>query len=132
MRGFGRLPYYVSWHSIIDWHIWALQDAADAITTVATIAVLVLVYHFPARFFAVVAVAWGAYLTAWLALGFPVSVLSKLPNNQLAPSIYNNVLWVNQIEVLGWVYFVSALLNLFAVRGLSEQDEADEDFANWG
>jgi hypothetical protein len=109
-EGLWQIPYYVSSHSIIDWRIWVLQDGADAITTVATIAVLVFVYHFPARFFAVVTVAWASYLSAWLSLGFPVSVLSKLPDNQITPSIYNNVLWVNQIEVLSWAYIASVVL----------------------
>ena len=79
-------------------------------TTFATIAILVLVYHFPARFFVVVTVAWAGFLVAWLALGFPVSVLSKLPNYQVMPSVYNTVLWVNQIEFLGWLYFSFILL----------------------
>ncbi|MGA2665079.1 MAG: hypothetical protein ABSF83_09060 [Nitrososphaerales archaeon] len=109
-EGLWQIPYYIAWHSTVDWRVWVVENAPDTLTTFATIAVLVLVYHFPARFFVVVTVAWGCFLSAWLALGFPVSVLSKLPNYQVVPSIYNAVLWVNQIEFLGWLYFAVVLL----------------------
>jgi len=109
-EGLWQIPYYIAWHSTVDWRVWVVENAPDTLTTFATIAVLVLVYHFPARFFVVVTVAWGCFLLAWLALGFPVSVLSKLPNYQVVPSIYNAVLWVNQIEFLGWLYFAVVLL----------------------
>ena len=109
-EGLWQIPYYIAWHSTVDWHVWLVENARDTVTTFATIAILVLVYHFPARFFVVVTVAWAGFLVAWLALGFPVSVLSKLPNYQVMPSVYNTVLWVNQIEFLGWLYFSFILL----------------------
>jgi hypothetical protein len=118
-EGLWQIPYYVAWHSIIDWRIWLLECTPDTVTTVAVVAVLIFVYHVPARFFAVVTMAWGCFLSVWLALGFPVTVLSKLPNYQIIPSIYNAVLWVNQIEFLGWLYFTFALLiclRYFAVK----------------
>ena len=109
-EGLWQIPYYIAWHSTVDWHVWLVENAPDTVTTFATIAILVRVYHFPARFFVVVTVAWAGFLVAWLALGFPVSVLSKLPNYQVMPSVYNTVLWVNQIEFLGWLYFSFILL----------------------
>ncbi|MDA4134887.1 MAG: hypothetical protein OK441_04910 [Thaumarchaeota archaeon] len=109
-EGLWQVPYYVAWHSTVDWHVWLVENAPDTVTTFATIAILMLVYRFPARFFFAVTAAWGCFLAGWLALGFPVSVLSKLPNYQVMPSIYNTVLWVNQIEFLGWFYFALALL----------------------
>lgn len=54
--------------------------------------------------------AWTCYLVAWLSVGFPDSVLSKLPGSLLEPSVYNTTLWVNQIEFLEWVYFAVILL----------------------
>jgi hypothetical protein len=109
-EGLWQIPYYIAWHSTVDWRVWLVENAPDTVTTIATIAILMLVYHFPARFFVVVTVAWAGFLAAWLALGFPVSVLSKLPHYQVMPSIYNTVLWVNQIEFLGWLYFSFVLL----------------------
>jgi len=109
-EGLWQVPYYLAWRSVIDWNIWLAQNAADTLTAAIVIITLVLVYHLPARFFAIVAVAWGCFLSAWLALGFPVSVLSKLPNFRVSPSIYNTTLWVNQIEFVGWVFFASVLL----------------------
>jgi len=109
-EGLWQIPYYVAWHSVIDWRVWLLENAPDTVTTVATVAILMLVYRFPARFFVVVTIAWGCFLSAWLALGFPVTVLSKLPNYQVIPSVYNTVLWVNEIEFLSWLYFASVLL----------------------
>lgn len=109
-EGLWQIAYYFAWHSMIDWRIWLLENAPDTVTTLITVAVLVFVYHFPARFFAVVTIAWGCFLSAWLAIGFPVTVLSKLPNFQIIPSVYNSVLWVNQIEFLSWFYFSIVLL----------------------
>jgi hypothetical protein len=109
-EGLWQIPYYIAWHSIIDWRIWLVENTLGTVATVAAVAILMIVYRFPARFFAVVTIAWGFFLSAWLALGFPVSVLSKLPNFQVTPSVYNTVLWVNQIEFLGWLYFASVLL----------------------
>jgi hypothetical protein len=109
-EGLWQIPYFVAWHSVIDWRIWLLEITPDTLITLGTVAVLIFVYHLPARFFAVVTIAWGCFLSTWLALGFPVTVLSKLPNAQIVPSIYNAVLWVNQIEFLGWLYFASVLL----------------------
>jgi hypothetical protein len=109
-EGLWQIPYYLTWHSIIDWRIWLVENALGTVATVATVAILMIVYRFPARFFVVVIVAWGLFLSAWLALGFPVTVLSKLPNFQVMPSVYNTVLWVNQIEFLSWLYFASVLL----------------------
>ena len=109
-EGLWQIPYYIAWHSVIDWHVWLVENAPDTVTTIATVAILMLVYHFPARFFLVVTVAWSCFLSVWLAIGFPVTVLSKLPNYQVAPSVYNTVLWVNQIEFLGWLYFATLLL----------------------
>ena len=116
-EGLWQIPYYIAWHSTVDWHVWLVENAPDTVTTFATIAILVLVYHFPARCFVVVTVAWAGFLVAWLALGFPVSVLSKLPNYQVMPSVYNTVLWVNQIEFLGWLYF--SLILLICLRYLT-------------
>lgn len=109
-EGLWQIPYLIAWHSVIDWRVWLLENTPDTATTIATVAIMMLVYRFPARFFAVVAVAWGCFLTAWLAIGFPVTVISKLPDYQVAPSVYNTVLWVNQIEFLGWLYFACVLL----------------------
>ncbi|MDA4121972.1 MAG: hypothetical protein OK456_02180 [Thaumarchaeota archaeon] len=109
-EGLWQLPYYIAWHSVVDWRVLVLQDTPDAATTVVAVAVLILVYHLPGRFFALVTAAWGVFLLAWLALGFPVSVLSKLPGNLVVPSVNNTTLWVNQIESLGWAYFASVLL----------------------
>ena len=109
-EGLWQVPYYVAWHSIIDWRIWVVENTLGTLATVATVAILMMVYRFPARFFVVVTIAWGLFLSAWLALGFPVTVLSKLPNFQVTPSVYNTVLWVNQIEFLGWLYFASVVL----------------------
>jgi hypothetical protein len=109
-EGLWQIPYYIAWHSIIDWRIWLVENTLGTVATVATVAILMMVYRFPARFFVVVTIAWGFFLSAWLALGFPVSVLSKLPDFQVTPSVYNTVLWVNQIEFLGWFYFASVLL----------------------
>ena len=109
-EGLWQIPYALAWHSVIDWRIWLVENALGALATVATVAILMIVYRLPARFFVVVTMAWGAFLSAWLAIGFPVSVLSKLPNFQVAPSVYNPVLWVNQVEFLGWLYFASVLL----------------------
>lgn len=109
-EGLWQVPYFIAWRSMIDWRIWLLEITPDTLITLGTVAVLIFVYHFPARFFAIVTIAWGCFLSAWLALGFPVSVLSKLPNDQIVPSIYNAVLWVNQIEFLGWLYFAFVLL----------------------
>jgi hypothetical protein len=109
-EGLWQIPYAIAWHSIIGWRIWLVENTLGTLATVATVAALVVVYRFPARFFVVVTIAWGLFLSAWFAVGFPVSVLSKLPNFQVAPSIYNTVLWVNQIEFLGWLYFASVLL----------------------
>jgi hypothetical protein len=109
-EGLWQIPYSIAWHSVIDWRIWILENALGTVATVATVAILLMVYHFPARFFAVVMITWGSFLSAWLAIGFPVTVLSKLPNFQVMPSIYNTVLWVNQIEFSGWFYFAFVLL----------------------
>jgi hypothetical protein len=109
-EGLWQIPYYLAWRSAIDWHIWVLQNVPDTVATVVTIAALIIVYRFPARFFVVVGAVWGAFLCVWFALGFPVTVLSKLPNSQVIPSVYNTALWVNQIEVLGWLWFTCALL----------------------
>jgi hypothetical protein len=109
-EGLWQIPYYISWHSVIDWRVWVAGCSEDLVITLATIAALVFVYHLPARFFVIVALAWGCFLSAWLIIGFPVTVLSKLPGGQVAPSIYNTVLWVNQTELLGWLYFAIALL----------------------
>jgi len=117
-EGLWQIPYYVAWHSTVDWHVWLVENAPDTVTAFATIAVLMLVYHFPARFFAVVSIAWGCFLSAWLALGFPVSVLTKLPDYQIMPSIYNAVLWVNQLEFLGWLYFAFVLLMCLRYLGV--------------
>jgi hypothetical protein len=109
-EGLWQIPYYIAWHSVTDWHVWLLENAPETAATLVTVAALIFVYHFPARFFVFVTTAWGCFLAAWLALGFPVTVLSKLPGGQIVPSIYNTVLWVNQIEFLGWLYFASVLL----------------------
>jgi hypothetical protein len=118
-EGLWQVAYYVAWHSVIDWRIWLLENAPDTVTTLVTVAALMLIYRFPARFFVVVTVAWGCFLSAWLAIGFPVTVLSKLPDYQIVPSAYNAVLWVNQIEFLSWLYFASLMLvclSYFVVR----------------
>jgi hypothetical protein len=122
-EGLWQIPYYIVWHSIIDWRIWLLENALGTVATVVTVAILTMVYRFPARFFVVVTIAWGLFLSAWLALGFPVSVLSKLPNFQVMPSVYNAVLWVNQIEFLGWVYFASVLLICLRYFRMKQPDE---------
>lgn len=109
-EGLWQVPYYIAWHSMIDWRIWLVENALGVLATAATIAILMVVYRLPSRFFAIVTIAWGFFLSGWLAIGFPVSVLSKLANFQVAPSVYNGVLWVNQIEFLGWLYFASVLL----------------------
>lgn len=109
-EGLWQVPYCLAWHSVIDWHIWVLENAPDTVTTLIMVAALMFVYHFPARFFVAVTVAWGCFLSAWLAIGFPVTVLSKLPNYQIIPSAYNTTLWVNQIEFLSWLFFASVLL----------------------
>jgi len=109
-EGLWQIPYYIAWHSVIDWHVWLLENAPDTVATLVTVAALILVYHFPARFFVFVTATWGCFLSVWLVLGFPVTVLSKLPNGQIVPSIYNTVPWVNQIEFLGWLYFATVLL----------------------
>jgi hypothetical protein len=118
-EGLWQVAYYVAWHSVIDWRIWLLENAPDTVTTLVTVAALMLIYRFPARFFVVVTVASGCFLSAWLAIGFPVTVLSKLPDYQIVPSAYNAVLWVNQIEFLSWLYFASLMLvclSYFVVR----------------
>lgn len=109
-EGLWQIPYFIAWHSTIDWRVWLVENLPDTVTAFAAIAVLVMVYHLPARFFVAVTIAWGCFLSAWLAIGFPVSVLSKLPNYQIVPSVYNTTLWVNQIEFLGWLYFAFVLL----------------------
>jgi hypothetical protein len=118
-EGLWQVAYYVAWHSIIDWRIWLLENAPDTVTTLITMAALVFVYHFPARFFVAVTAAWGGFLTVWVAIGFPITVLSKLPNFQIIPSVYNSALWVNQIEFLSWLYFafvISTCLRYCVVR----------------
>lgn len=109
-EGLWQIPYAIAWHSVISWRIWFLENALGTVATVATVAILMTVYHLPSRFFLAVTIAWGVFLSAWLALGFPVTALSKLPNFQVAPSVYNSILWVNQVEFLGWLYFASVLL----------------------
>jgi hypothetical protein len=109
-EGLWQVPYYIVWHSMIDPRIWVVENTLGTAATVATVAILMIVYRLPARFFVVVTVAWGFFLSGWLALGFPVSVLSKLPDFQVMPSVYSTVLWVNQVEFLGWLYFASVLL----------------------
>lgn len=109
-EGMWQVAYYVGWHSVIDWHVWLVENGLDTVTTAITIAALVLIYHFPAKFFLAVTTTWGLFLSVWLAIGFPVSVLSKLPGYAVIPSVYNTTLWVNQIEFLGWLYFASVLL----------------------
>lgn len=109
-EGMWQIAYYIAWHSVIDWRVWITENGPDTLTAAIVIAALVLIYHFPTRFFAVVAAAWGIFLSAWLAIGFPVSVLSKLPGYQVIPSVYNTTLWVNQIEFLSWLFFASVLL----------------------
>jgi hypothetical protein len=120
-EGLWQIPYYIAWRSMIDWRIWLLEITPDTLITLVTVAVLIFVYHFPARFFVVVTIAWGCFLSVWLALGFPVTVLSKLPNYQIVPSIYNTVLWVNQIEFLGWLYFAFVLL--IGLRHFAARDQ---------
>lgn len=109
-EGLWQIPYYVAWHSVIDWRVWLFENIPDTVTTVATITALIFVYRLPTRFFAFVTVAWGCFLLVWLVLGFPVTVLSKLPNYQVIPSPYNAALWVNQIEFFSWLYFASVIL----------------------
>ena len=109
-EGLWQVAYYVAWHSVIDWRVWVAENAPDTVTTIVTIAALVFIYRFPARFFLVVTAAWTCFLSAWLAVGFPVSVLSKLPGGQIVPSVYNTALWVNQIEFLSWLFFATVLL----------------------
>ncbi len=109
-EGMWQVAYYTAWHSVIDWHVWLIENGPDTVTTGLTVAALVLIYHFPGRFFLVVTATWGFFLSAWLAIGFPVSVLSKLPGYQVIPSVYNTTLWVNQIEFLSWLYFASILI----------------------
>jgi len=109
-EGLWQVPYYVAWHSVIDWNSWLTQNVADTVTAVVVIAALMLIYHIPARFFAVLGAAWALFLAVWLAVGFPVTVLTKQPNFQVIPSVYNTTLWVNQVEFVGWVYFAAVLL----------------------
>jgi hypothetical protein len=109
-EGMWQLAYLIAWHSTADWHVWLVENAPDTVTTLLTVAVLVYVYRFPARFFIAVTVAWGCFLVAWLAIGFPVTVLSKLSGYQVIPSVYNTTLWVNQVEFLSWLYFAVILL----------------------
>lgn len=126
-EGLWQVPYYIAWHSVISLNVWLAENIADTATAAVAIAALMLVYHLPARFFAVLGAAWGIFLAAWLALGFPVTVLTKIPNVQAIPSIYNTVLWVNQIEFLGWVYFTAVLLVclLLSVRSAERRPKAD-------
>lgn len=109
-EGLWQIAYYLAWRSVIDWRVWITENALDTVTTIVTIAALAIVYRFPARFFLIVTAAWTCFLLAWLSVGFPVSVLSKLPGYQVIPSVYNTTLWVNQIEFLGWLFFASVLL----------------------
>jgi hypothetical protein len=109
-EGLWQVAYYLAWHSIVDWHVWLVENVPDTFTTLVTIAALVFIYRFSSRFFIAIAAAWGAFLSVWLAIGFPVTVLSKLPDYQIVPSPYNSTLWVNQIEFMSWAYFASALL----------------------
>jgi hypothetical protein len=109
-EGLWQVAYYVAWHSMIDWRIWLLENGLDTLTAFVAVAALAVIYRFPAKFFIAVVTAWAGYLLAWLAVGFPVSVLSKLPGNQILPSVYNTTLWVNQIEFLGWLHFALVLL----------------------
>ncbi len=120
-EGLWQVAYYIAWHSVIDWRVWVTENAPDTVTTIATIAALVLIYRFPARFFVVVTAAWTCFLLAWLSVGFPVSVLSKLPGYQVVPSQYNTTLWVNEIEFLSWLFFASVLLvSLWYLRDTRE------------
>ena len=119
-EGLWQVAYYIAWHSVIDWRVWVTENALDTVTTVVTIVALLIIYRFPARFFLIVTAAWICFLSAWLSVGFPVSVLSKLPGYQIVPSVYNTTLWVNQIEFLSWLFFASVLLiSLQYFRGAS-------------
>lgn len=109
-EGLWQVAYYVAWHSTIDRYVWLLENGLDTFTALFTVIALVVIYRFPAKFFVVVATAWAGYLLVWLAIGFPVSVLTKLAGNQTLPSPYNTTLWVNQIEFLSWLYFALILL----------------------
>ena len=74
------------------------------------VASLVLIYKIPKGFFALTSLLWAAYLVDWFGLGFPVTVLSKLPGGLIIASQYN-VQWIpNQIEFFGWLYFVVSML----------------------
>ena len=109
-EGLWQVAYGAAWRSTIDWHVWLQQNGPDTVTTLVTVAALILIYRFPVRFFAAVVIAWSLFLSVWLAIGFPVTVLSKLPGGQIMPSVYNTALWVNQIEFLSWLYFALVLI----------------------
>ena len=110
-EGLWQIPYLAAWGSqAIDFWVWAQDLITDTIYTLVVVAILIKLYQVPKRFFLVTTLAWGAFLAWWYSVGFPVTILSKLPEGQIIVSKYVNVLWVNQIEFAGWAYFTIILL----------------------
>ncbi len=109
-EGLWQIPYWFAWHSVIDPRLFLWGCAQDAMYSSVIVASLVLIYKIPKGFFALTSLLWAAYLVDWFGLGFPVTVLSKLPGGLIVASQYN-IQWIpNQIEFFGWLFFVVNVL----------------------